>query len=82
MKRISQRQLRNENAAIMSAVEAGEVYTVTRRGIPVARLGPVNVESDLRCVRPATSRPVFARLPRVASEVSTEEILADLRGER
>lgn len=82
VKTISQRELRNDNAAIMAGVEAGEVYTVTRRGVPVARLGPIDREADLRCVRPARSRPDFTSLPRVASEVSTQDILTDLRGER
>ncbi|WP_226346075.1 type II toxin-antitoxin system Phd/YefM family antitoxin [Agilicoccus flavus] len=82
MKTISQRELRNDNATIVAGVESGEVYTVTRRGVPVGRLGPVDAEADLRCARPARSRPVFASLPRVTSEVSTEEILADLRGDR
>ncbi len=38
---ISQRELRNESAAIMRGVERGESYTVTRNGTPVARLVPM-----------------------------------------
>lgn len=37
---ISQRELRNDNATIVSRVEAGESFTVTRRGRPVADLVP------------------------------------------
>ena len=55
MKTISQRELRNDNAQIMRGVEQGETYTVTRRGVPVARLSPIIEHSDLRCVRPATN---------------------------
>lgn len=37
---IPQRELRNNVAAILRAVEAGEAFTVTVRGRPVARLVP------------------------------------------
>lgn len=40
METISQRTLRNDNAEVMRRVEAGESFTVTRRGIPVADLVP------------------------------------------
>lgn len=38
---ISQRELRNESAAVMDAVEHGETIVVTRNGTPVAELRPV-----------------------------------------
>lgn len=38
---ISQRELRNESAAVMDAVEAGETIFVTRNGTVVAELRPV-----------------------------------------
>lgn len=41
MKRISQREFRNNSAAIMDAVEAGEIYHITRNGIEVAELRPL-----------------------------------------
>ncbi|GEL24533.1 hypothetical protein PSU4_34870 [Pseudonocardia sulfidoxydans NBRC 16205] len=37
---ISQRELRNDNAEIMRRVEAGETFTVTRNGRPVADIVP------------------------------------------
>lgn len=37
---IGQRELRNDNAEIMRRVEAGECFTVTRNGKPVADLIP------------------------------------------
>jgi prevent-host-death family protein len=37
---ISQRELRNDNAEIMRRVEAGESFTVTRNGKPIADLVP------------------------------------------
>lgn len=82
MKTISQRELRNDNAQVMRGVEEGESYTVTRRGVPVARLVPLTEESDLRCDRPAKTRPSYTSLVRVRSRASTEELLDDLRGDR
>jgi prevent-host-death family protein len=38
---IPQRELRNNNAAIIAAVAAGETFVVTRNGTPVAELHPV-----------------------------------------
>lgn len=78
---ISQRELRNDNAAIIRAVEAGESFTVTRRGVPVARLTPVP-ESDLRRVRPAAPGWDVTTLSRVAASRSMAEHLEDLRGDR
>lgn len=38
---IAQRELRNQNAAVMAAVAAGETFVVTRRGERVAELRPL-----------------------------------------
>ncbi|MEO8182677.1 MAG: type II toxin-antitoxin system prevent-host-death family antitoxin [Deltaproteobacteria bacterium] len=40
-RRISQRELRNDSAAVMDAVERGETLVVTRNGNPVAELRPL-----------------------------------------
>lgn len=82
MKTISQRELRNDNAEVVRAVEAGETFTVTRRGVPVAELGPVGHERETHPARPARRRITFSRLNRVQSAVSTADVLDDLRGER
>lgn len=42
MRTISQRELRNDSSAVLRAVEAGESMTITKSGIPVAELRPVN----------------------------------------
>ncbi|WP_370969549.1 type II toxin-antitoxin system Phd/YefM family antitoxin [Amycolatopsis sp. cg9] len=39
---ISQREFRNNSAAIMDAVEAGETYHVTRNGVEIAELRPLS----------------------------------------
>ena len=38
---IPQRELRNQNAAIIAAVAAGASFVVTRNGTPVAELRPI-----------------------------------------
>lgn len=38
---ISQRELRNDSAAVMDAVERGETIVVTRNGNPIAELRPL-----------------------------------------
>jgi antitoxin (DNA-binding transcriptional repressor) of toxin-antitoxin stability system len=38
---ITQRELENESAAIMDAVEAGETMILTRNGAPIAELKPI-----------------------------------------
>ena len=38
---IGQRDLRNQNAQILAAVEAGASFVVTRNGTPVAELRPL-----------------------------------------
>jgi prevent-host-death family protein len=82
VKTISQRELRNDNAEIMRGVEAGEEYTVTRRGVPVARLVPATPGSDLRCDRPAKHRPSYVGRKRALADETSEQILDDLRGNR
>lgn len=82
MTTISQRELRNDNAEIIRGVERGESYTITRRGVPIARLEPVHQPVDLQCVRPATERLRFADLPRVDSPAPIATILDDLRDDR
>ena len=38
---ISQRELRNDSAAVLREVQSGRRLTVTRNGVPVAELRPV-----------------------------------------
>ena len=40
-RRITQRELRNESGEIMRALDRGEVFVVTRNGVPVGELMPV-----------------------------------------
>ena len=81
MRIISQRELRNDNAEVMRGVEAGETFVVTRHGKPVARVVPAG-DPELPLASEPTVRGGFSSLPRVTLEVSTSEVLDDLRGER
>ena len=47
VKVISQREFRNNSAAVMDAVEAGETYHVTRNGVEIAELRPVTRRRQL-----------------------------------
>jgi prevent-host-death family protein len=61
-KTITQRELRNQSAAVMDAVERGETLVVTRNGKPVAELRPVQPRSF---VPTAELLAAFRGLPRV-----------------
>lgn len=41
VKVITQREFRDNSAAVMDTVEAGEIYRVTRNGVEVAELRPI-----------------------------------------
>ncbi|SNT64205.1 prevent-host-death family protein [Streptosporangium subroseum] len=70
MKTITQREFRNNSAAVMDAVETGEVYHITRNGIEVAELRPLPRRRRL------TAEELVARhrrLPRVNHELMRQE---------
>jgi len=71
VKVISQREFRNNSAAVMDAVEAGETFHVTRNGVEVAELRPLP-----RRRRQVTTEELVARLrklPRVDYEEMRRE---------
>jgi prevent-host-death family protein len=85
MRTIGQRELRNDNAAVIRAVEDGETLLVTKNGKPVAVLRPATATEQMPGLplgTPARRRPTYADLPRVQSRITSEEILSDLRDER
>ncbi len=60
---ITQRELRNDNAEIMRALETGDTFIITRNGVPVGRLMPV----PRRTFVPTKElKEAFARLPRIS----------------
>jgi prevent-host-death family protein len=62
-KTIPQRELRNDIAAILREAEAGTEFTVTVRGRPVAKLGPMSEPGPKRYVDRETLRRLFAETP-------------------
>jgi prevent-host-death family protein len=80
---VSHRELRNRSGEVLRAVEAGESFTITNGGVPVARLVPVSDQTpDLRCVRAARRRGGFSDLPRVEVSEAVQDALDDLRDDR
>lgn len=63
MKRlITQRELRNDSAGVLREVQAGHRIVVTRNGVPVAELRPIEPR---RFVPRAALAEAAARAPRV-----------------
>ncbi len=60
---IGQRELRNDNAEIMRRVEAGESFTVTRNGKPVADLVPHQSKAAMPRRTLGEAQAVFRGLP-------------------
>jgi antitoxin (DNA-binding transcriptional repressor) of toxin-antitoxin stability system len=79
-KEISQRQLRNDSGEVMRALDSGESFVVTRNGVPVGELRPVQrhrfVAREAVCRSFARAAPIDPRrfredLDRVADQDST-----------
>jgi prevent-host-death family protein len=64
MKVITQREFRNQSAAVMDAVEAGETYHITRNGTEVAELRPLSRKRRLTAAELVARH---RRLPRIDS---------------
>lgn len=82
---VTHREMRNNSAEVLRRVESGEQLTVTNHGRPVARLVPIRADilgelEDRGELRPA--RCDWDDFPSPdPSDVTTDEILADLRRE-
>ena len=62
---ITQRELRNDSAAVLREVQAGQTLVITRNGVPVAELRPV---PPRRFVPRAAITATAQRAPRVDLE--------------
>ncbi len=72
MKRtISQRELRNDSAAVLREVQSGQTLIVTRNGTPIAELRPV-------AVRRFVPRAALMAARRVAPRVDAAAFRRDL----
>ena len=70
---IPQRELRNDNARVIEAVAAGESFVVTRNGVPVAELRPIQ-----RIRRSFVPKAELMALAAAGSHVDPERFRADL----
>jgi prevent-host-death family protein len=70
---IAQRELRNDNAKVIDAVAAGESFVVTRNGVPVAELRPI--QQTRRTFVPA---PEIRVLAAAGLRIDQERFTADL----
>jgi prevent-host-death family protein len=70
---IPQRELRNQNAQIIAAVEAGATFVVTRNGTPVAELRPLP-----RGRRPFVPRAEIAAVAAAGPRVDAAAFRRDL----
>jgi prevent-host-death family protein len=70
-RRISQRELRNDSAAVLREVQAGQIMIVTRNGMPVAELRPV---PSRRFVPRAVNADAASRAPRIDATRFGEEL--------
>ena len=68
---ITQRELRNDSAAVLREVQAGQTLVVTRNGTPVAELRPV-------ALRRFVPRAVIAEAARRAPRIDAERFRNDL----
>lgn len=68
---ITQRQLRNDSAAILRQVQAGQQLIVTRNGTPVAELRPV-------AARRFVPRTVIKAAAATAPRIDAKRFRADL----
>lgn len=62
---ITQRELRNDSAAVLREVEAGGTLVVTRNGTPVAELRPIRQRRFVPRVAIATAQD---RAPRIDAD--------------
>lgn len=83
------RELKDQASAVVDAVEAGEVVTVTRRGRAVARMTPVDAHEDLRATLTARGIAWSGRRPGMPEPVAlvgdgpdAAEMVSDDRGPR
>jgi prevent-host-death family protein len=89
MTTIPHRQLRNESSKILERVKNGETIDVTNNGEVAATLIPPSSSPFERLLlagavrQAAATGPVdFTQFERTRSDVSSEDLLRDLRGDR
>jgi prevent-host-death family protein len=79
VKVISQREFRNNSAAVMDAVEAGEVYRVTRNGVAVAELRPLSRRRRMSAEELVERHRKLPRIDYARMRQEADEILGEDR---
>ena len=82
MKSFNVRHLRRHLAAVLAAVEGGEVVEVCRRGRPVARIVPLPSAAAPRSDWSHAEKRLQAVYPTPAGGTTAAQTIADGRGER
>ena len=85
MESLSQRELRNESGRVLRAVGEGQSFVLTNRGIPVARIGPLDAPvPTLPIARPAKRIGGWAALmpETTQNDRSMAQIMDELREDR
>jgi prevent-host-death family protein len=68
---LTQRELRNDSGEIMRALDSGESFVVTRRGVPVGELTPIRRQR-------LVARDAVVRAFRSAAPIDADNFRADL----
>jgi prevent-host-death family protein len=71
IREVTQRELRNDSGEIMRALDSGESFVVTRRGVPVGQLTPVRRQRIV-------ARDAVLRAFQSAVAIDPERFRADL----
>ena len=82
MKSFNVRHLRRHLAAVLAAVEEGEVVEVRHRGRPVARIVPLPSAAAPRSDWSHAEKRLQAVYPTPAGGTTAAQTIADGRGER
>jgi prevent-host-death family protein len=61
-RQITQRELRNDSAAILRAVAEGEMFILTRNGTPIAEVRPLRRRAFVSRAELAEAAPRMARI--------------------
>jgi prevent-host-death family protein len=77
MKVITQREFRNNSAAVMDAVEAGEVYHIVRNGREVAELRPLARRRRLSAQELVTRHRDLPRVDYVRMRAEVDEFFGN-----
>lgn len=74
---ITQRELRNDSASVMDAVESGETITITRNGHPVAELRPITRRKSVSLDEIQAQFAMLPRMDAAALQADIEEFFGD-----